>query len=206
MFTKHSGVALLGSLSMLSTAPAARATDAIPPAAASPAVAADTLIPIESFFKNCSFSGAILSPDARLAVCVAQAEFTRPGEIKNLALLRLYRYDLEKNVLMTRPWLPRPTSTCGRKCWAAAVARWVCAMKPMRNGNWGGYSGMSENYRRYGMPVLIGDPVKDATKFKATSPLQQAVVSAHHPTPQYRPRQRQPATPRRRCTHAMQLL
>ncbi|TNC76922.1 hypothetical protein FHI69_11195 [Janthinobacterium lividum] len=58
-------------------------------------------------------------------------------------------------------------------------------MKPMRNGNWGGYSGMSENYRRYGMPVLIGDPVKDATKFKATSAA--AAGSAHHPTPQYRP-------------------
>ena len=103
MFTKHSGVALLGSLSMLSTAPAARATDALPAAAALPAVAADTLIPIESFFENCSFSGAILSPDGRLAVCVAQAEFTRPGEIKNLALLRLYRRDLEKNRLDDTP-------------------------------------------------------------------------------------------------------
>ena len=74
MFPKHSGVALLGSLSMLSTAPAARATDAIPAAAASPAVAADTLIPIESFLENCSFSDAILSPDGRsLAVRIAPA-------------------------------------------------------------------------------------------------------------------------------------
>ncbi|PMQ15723.1 S9 family peptidase [Janthinobacterium sp. AD80] len=44
----------------------------------------------------------------------------------------------------------------------------------LRNGSWGGYSNVSEHYRQYGMPVLIGDPVKDAAQFKATSPLQQA--------------------------------
>jgi dipeptidyl aminopeptidase/acylaminoacyl peptidase len=34
-----------------------------------------------------------------------------------------------------------------------------------------GWSDMSEEYRKYGMPVLVGDPVKDAAQFAATSPL-----------------------------------
>ncbi|NRR29201.1 S9 family peptidase [Oxalobacteraceae bacterium] len=35
-------------------------------------------------------------------------------------------------------------------------------------------SDMSEYYKQYGMPLLIGDPVKDAERFRATSPLRQA--------------------------------
>jgi dienelactone hydrolase len=42
------------------------------------------------------------------------------------------------------------------------------------NGSWGFDDDISARYRKYGMPVLVGDPVKDAAQFKATSPLQQA--------------------------------
>ena len=35
-------------------------------------------------------------------------------------------------------------------------------------------SDMGDTYHQYGLPVLLGDPVKDAERFKATSPLQQA--------------------------------
>ncbi len=41
-------------------------------------------------------------------------------------------------------------------------------------GRWSFRSDMSDNYRRYGMPELVGDMVKDAAQFKATSPLAQA--------------------------------
>ena len=41
-------------------------------------------------------------------------------------------------------------------------------------GSWGFDDNLSSRYRKYGMPVLVGDPVKDAAQFKATSPLQQA--------------------------------
>jgi dipeptidyl aminopeptidase/acylaminoacyl peptidase len=41
-------------------------------------------------------------------------------------------------------------------------------------GHWSFDSDMSESYKRYGMPELIGDVVKDAAQFKATSPLEQA--------------------------------
>jgi dipeptidyl aminopeptidase/acylaminoacyl peptidase len=36
------------------------------------------------------------------------------------------------------------------------------------------WSDLSEAWKEYGMPVLIGDPVKDAAQFAATSPLLQA--------------------------------
>jgi dienelactone hydrolase len=36
------------------------------------------------------------------------------------------------------------------------------------------HSDLSQNWRRHGMPELIGDPVKDAARLAATSPLQQA--------------------------------
>jgi dipeptidyl aminopeptidase/acylaminoacyl peptidase len=36
------------------------------------------------------------------------------------------------------------------------------------------WSDMSEEYRTYGMPVMVGDPVKDAAQLAQTSPLQQA--------------------------------
>jgi dipeptidyl aminopeptidase/acylaminoacyl peptidase len=44
----------------------------------------------------------------------------------------------------------------------------------MYTGHWSGDSDMSNAFKRYGMPTLIGDPVKDAAQLAATSPLQQA--------------------------------
>jgi dipeptidyl aminopeptidase/acylaminoacyl peptidase len=41
-------------------------------------------------------------------------------------------------------------------------------------GNWSFRSDITEGYKRYGMPELVGDVVKDAAQFKATSPLAQA--------------------------------
>jgi dipeptidyl aminopeptidase/acylaminoacyl peptidase len=41
-------------------------------------------------------------------------------------------------------------------------------------GDWSFFSDMPENYKRFGMPTLIGDQVKDAVQLKATSPLAQA--------------------------------
>jgi dipeptidyl aminopeptidase/acylaminoacyl peptidase len=41
-------------------------------------------------------------------------------------------------------------------------------------------SDLSEGYKQYGMPELIGDPVNDAAQFKATSPLEQA-ARIHQP-------------------------
>jgi dipeptidyl aminopeptidase/acylaminoacyl peptidase len=41
----------------------------------------------------------------------------------------------------------------------------------MRNIDW---SDMSNDYKQYGMPVLVGDPVKDAAQLAATSPLKRA--------------------------------
>ena len=42
------------------------------------------------------------------------------------------------------------------------------------SGHWSFRSDISDNYKQYGMPELIGDMVKDAAQFKATSPLAQA--------------------------------
>jgi dipeptidyl aminopeptidase/acylaminoacyl peptidase len=36
------------------------------------------------------------------------------------------------------------------------------------------WSDFNEAYREYGMPVLLGDPEKDAARFRETSPLHQA--------------------------------
>ncbi|MBY0243541.1 MAG: alpha/beta fold hydrolase [Burkholderiaceae bacterium] len=44
----------------------------------------------------------------------------------------------------------------------------------MLSGHWRFTSDFSPLWKKYGMPDLIGDPVKDAEQFKATSPLQQA--------------------------------
>ncbi len=44
----------------------------------------------------------------------------------------------------------------------------------MYSGHWSATSDLSEEWREYGMPQLIGDPEKDAAQLKATSPLQQA--------------------------------
>ena len=41
-------------------------------------------------------------------------------------------------------------------------------------GHWSFQSDMSEGYKQYGMPELVGDMTKDAAQFKATSPLAQA--------------------------------
>ena len=42
------------------------------------------------------------------------------------------------------------------------------------NSGWNFTSDASDEWKAYGMPELIGDPVKDAAQLKATSPLQQA--------------------------------
>ncbi len=44
----------------------------------------------------------------------------------------------------------------------------------MRTGHWAYVSDMSENWKQYGIPQLVGDPVKDAEQLKATSPILQA--------------------------------
>jgi dipeptidyl aminopeptidase/acylaminoacyl peptidase len=41
-------------------------------------------------------------------------------------------------------------------------------------GHWSADSDISETTRRYGMPLLVGDPVKHAAQLQATSPLRQA--------------------------------
>ena len=41
-------------------------------------------------------------------------------------------------------------------------------------GSWSIDTDVGERFRQYGMPQMIGDPVADAARFKATSPLQQA--------------------------------
>lgn len=50
----------------------------------------------------------------------------------------------------------------------------VTDIELMSSGTWYSKPDFSEGYIRFGMPVLIGDPVKDAAQFKATSPIQQA--------------------------------
>jgi dipeptidyl aminopeptidase/acylaminoacyl peptidase len=44
----------------------------------------------------------------------------------------------------------------------------------MHDGHGSFVSDISDSYKKYGFPTLVGDPVKDAAQFKATSPLQQA--------------------------------
>ncbi len=44
----------------------------------------------------------------------------------------------------------------------------------LAGGHWSGTSDIGEGYKKFGMPALIGDPVKDAVQFKATSPIAQA--------------------------------
>ncbi len=50
----------------------------------------------------------------------------------------------------------------------------VTDLQLLHDGHWSFASDMSDEWRNYGMPELIGDPVKDAAQFAATSPLQQA--------------------------------
>jgi dipeptidyl aminopeptidase/acylaminoacyl peptidase len=42
------------------------------------------------------------------------------------------------------------------------------------DGHWSGDDDLPDAFKRYGMPTLIGDPVKDTAQFAATSPLKQA--------------------------------
>ena len=44
----------------------------------------------------------------------------------------------------------------------------------MYNGHWSATSDMSDEWKKYGMPDMIGDQVKDAAQLKATSPVEQA--------------------------------
>ncbi|MCU6496284.1 prolyl oligopeptidase family serine peptidase [Rugamonas sp. A1-17] len=44
----------------------------------------------------------------------------------------------------------------------------------MHDGHWAYVSDFSEGWKQYGIPELVGDPVKDAEQLKATSPLLQA--------------------------------
>jgi len=50
----------------------------------------------------------------------------------------------------------------------------VTDMKLMVTGHWLYSDDFSQAWRNYGMPELIGDPEKDAERFKATSPIEQA--------------------------------
>ncbi|MEH6434946.1 S9 family peptidase [Massilia sp. DD77] len=44
----------------------------------------------------------------------------------------------------------------------------------MYDGHWSFDSDLGEDWKKYGMPVLVGDQVKDADQLKATSPIEQA--------------------------------
>lgn len=44
----------------------------------------------------------------------------------------------------------------------------------MYKGSWNYRSDMTDEWKQYGMPDMIGDPVKDAAQLKATSPIEQA--------------------------------
>jgi dipeptidyl aminopeptidase/acylaminoacyl peptidase len=44
----------------------------------------------------------------------------------------------------------------------------------MQKGHWSSDSDLSDIFRDYGMPLLVGDAERDAVQFNATSPLQQA--------------------------------
>ncbi|WP_256078005.1 S9 family peptidase [Massilia sp. YIM B04103] len=47
----------------------------------------------------------------------------------------------------------------------------VTDIQLMYSGHWSAISDLSEQWKEYGMPQLIGDPEKDAEQLKATSPL-----------------------------------
>ena len=50
----------------------------------------------------------------------------------------------------------------------------VTDIKLLYSGHWSFKSDMTDSLRQYSMPALVGDPVKDAERFTATSPLAQA--------------------------------
>jgi dipeptidyl aminopeptidase/acylaminoacyl peptidase len=50
----------------------------------------------------------------------------------------------------------------------------VTDIQLLYDGHWSFKSDMSDEWKEYGMPELVGDPVKDAGQLAATSPLRQA--------------------------------
>jgi dipeptidyl aminopeptidase/acylaminoacyl peptidase len=50
----------------------------------------------------------------------------------------------------------------------------VTDIQLLYDGHWSFKSDMSDEWKSYGMPEMVGDPVKNAAQFTATSPLQQA--------------------------------
>jgi dipeptidyl aminopeptidase/acylaminoacyl peptidase len=50
----------------------------------------------------------------------------------------------------------------------------VTDIKLLYSGHWSFQSDMSDRWKDYGMPLMVGDPDKDAAQLKATSPLVQA--------------------------------
>jgi dipeptidyl aminopeptidase/acylaminoacyl peptidase len=56
----------------------------------------------------------------------------------------------------------------------------VTDIKLMYDGQWNFRSSLPAEWKQYGMPELVGDPVKDAAQLAATSPLQQ-VARIHQP-------------------------
>lgn len=50
----------------------------------------------------------------------------------------------------------------------------VTDIQLMYTGHWWYTSDLSDEAKRYSMPDMVGDPVKDAEQFKATSPIEQA--------------------------------
>ncbi|MES2152133.1 MAG: alpha/beta fold hydrolase [Pseudomonadota bacterium] len=50
----------------------------------------------------------------------------------------------------------------------------ITDFKQLLKGSWTIDSQLPEEWKQYGMPQLLGDPVKDAAQFEATSPLAQA--------------------------------
>jgi len=58
------------------------------------------------------------------------------------------------------------------KCGVSWVG--VTDINLLYDGHWSFTSDMTEQWKQYGMPDMIGDQVKDAAQLKATSPIQQA--------------------------------
>jgi dipeptidyl aminopeptidase/acylaminoacyl peptidase len=65
----------------------------------------------------------------------------------------------------------------------------VTDIELLYTGHWSGDSDLSEAYKRYGMPTLVGDPVKDAAQFaqaaRVTQPLLLAYGGADERVPIY---------------------
>ena len=58
------------------------------------------------------------------------------------------------------------------KCGVSWVG--VTDINLLYTGHWSAMSDATEHWKQYGMPELVGDPVKDAAQLKATSPIEQA--------------------------------